>query len=203
VTQRRGRRDTLGVRWTVRGERPLYTDEWLDIRTADVELPDGRHLQHRVIRTAPGAGAAVVVGDRVLLLWRHRFITDTWGWEIPIGKIDPGETPAAAAAREVEEETGWRPGPLRPLVYTQPSSGLTDSEHHIFRADTATLIGPPTEAFESERIDWVPLADVPGLIARREIVSGTTAVALLCLLTGSETDQARPKRQRAASGDPA
>lgn len=71
-------------------------------------------------------------------MWRHRFITDTWGWEIPLGGIRPGEDPADAAAREVEEETGWRPGPLRPLVYTQPSPGLMTFEHHIFRADSAT-----------------------------------------------------------------
>ncbi len=45
----------------------------------------------------------------VLLLWRHRFITDTWGWEIPAGGIDPGETPPDAAARETLEETGWEP----------------------------------------------------------------------------------------------
>lgn len=170
------------MRWTVHGERPLYTDEWLDVRVADVELPDGRHLEHRLIRTSPGAGATVLVDGRVLLIWRHRFITDTWGWEIPIGMIEPPETPIMAAAREVEEETGWRPGPLRPLVYTQPSNGISDSAHHIFRADTATHTGAPTETIEADRIEWVPLADIPRLIHKRDIVSGTTAFALLYLL---------------------
>lgn len=44
------------MRWTVHSEKPLYEDEWLDIRLADVELPDGRHLEHRLIRTPPGVG---------------------------------------------------------------------------------------------------------------------------------------------------
>lgn len=92
------------MRWTVHSEKQLYEDEWLNIRVADVELPGGRHLEHRLIRTPPGAGAVIVVDGRVLLMWRHRFITDTNGWEIPIGKIDPGEEPAEAAARETEEE---------------------------------------------------------------------------------------------------
>jgi 8-oxo-dGTP pyrophosphatase MutT (NUDIX family) len=71
----------------------LYRDDWLDIRIADVELPDGRHLDHRWIRTPPGAGVvAVDKADRVLLIWRHRFITDAWGWEVPIGKVEEGET---------------------------------------------------------------------------------------------------------------
>ena len=64
------------MEWKVISERPLYQDEWLDIRLADIELPDGRHLAHRLIRTPPGAGVVAVDHDqRVLLIWRHRFIT--------------------------------------------------------------------------------------------------------------------------------
>ncbi|WP_248962025.1 NUDIX hydrolase [Sphaerisporangium perillae] len=172
------------MRWQVNSEEPLYTDTWLDIRVADVELPDGRHLDHRLIRTAPGAGAVVTdERRRVLLIWRHRFITDSWGWEIPIGKIEDGEESAGAAAREVEEETGWRPGPLRPLVKVQPTNGISDSVHHIFHADSATYIDQPTEGWEAERVEWVPLSDVPRLVGKGDIVSGTSMAALLYALT--------------------
>lgn len=170
------------MRWKVNSERTLYHDQWVHLVTADVELPDGRHLDHRLIRTGAGAGAVVVENSSVLLLWRHRFITDTWTWEIPVGSVNPGEIPIDAAAREVEEETGWRPGPLRPLVYTQPTPGLMNSEHHIFRTDAATYVGPPTDGFESERVEWVPLNDVRRLIDKRDIVTGTTLVALLYVL---------------------
>lgn len=171
------------MRWTVHSEKPLYEDEWLDIRLADVELPDGRHLEHRLIRTSPGAGCVTVKDGRVLPLWRHRFITDTWGWEIPTGKIDPGEDPADAAARETEEETGWRPGPLTPLLRVEPTPGISDSVHHIYLADGAEHIGLPEDDFESDRVNWVPLADVPTLISRGEISTGTTLAALLYALT--------------------
>jgi 8-oxo-dGTP pyrophosphatase MutT (NUDIX family) len=167
------------MRWTVHSERSVYADQWLDIRIADVELPDGRHLDHRLIRTPPGAGTVVVDGRRVLLLWRHRFITGSYGWEIPIGKVGDGEDPALAAAREAEEETGWRPGPLRPLLRVEPTPGISDSVHHIYRSDGATYTGPPEDDFESERIEWIPLDVVPALIGKREIVSGTTLAALL------------------------
>jgi 8-oxo-dGTP pyrophosphatase MutT (NUDIX family) len=165
--------------WTVHGEEPLYVDEWLDIRLADVELPDGRHLRHRLIRTPPGAGCVVVKDGRVLLLWRHRFITGTYGWEIPVGKIDPGEDPADAAARETEEETGWRPGPLVPLLRVEPTPGLSDSVHHIYLADSATRIGDPEDDYESERISWLPLTGIPSLISDGQITSGTALAALL------------------------
>ncbi|WP_018351704.1 NUDIX domain-containing protein [Longispora albida] len=168
------------MKWTVHSERTLYQDQWVHLVSADVELPDGRHLDHRLMRsTAPSAGVVLLREGRVLLMWRHRFITDTWGWEIPIGGMNRGEVPVEAAARECEEETGWRPEGLRQLVYTQPSPGLMTSEHYVFLAESATYTGMPKDGFESERIEWVPLADIVTLIAKGDIVAGTTLVALL------------------------
>ncbi|RFU41943.1 NUDIX hydrolase [Actinomadura logoneensis] len=175
------------MRWTVKSEEQLYRDRWLDIRLAEVDA-GGRTLDHRLIRTPPGAGVVVIDEQRhALLLWRHRFITDTWGWEIPIGQVEDGESAAVAAARECEEETGWRPSdPLRPLLVVHPTPGISDSAHHVFQADGATYTGPPTDGWESERIEWVPLADVPGLIEQCEITSGTTATALLYALSTTQ-----------------
>ena len=168
------------MRWIVHSEKPLYNDPWLDIRLADVELPDGRHLEHRVIRTPPGAGAVVTDEHRrVLLLWRHRFITDTWGWEIPVGRAEPGEDLASAAAREVEEETGWRPGPLSPLLRIEPTPGISTSVHHLYRARSATRIGEPVDDFESSRVEWLPLDTIRDLINAGQVSSGTTLAALL------------------------
>jgi 8-oxo-dGTP pyrophosphatase MutT (NUDIX family) len=175
--------------WLVHSEKPLYTDPWLDIQVADVELPDGRHLEHRIIRTPPGAGAVVTDQHRrVLLLWRHRFITDTWGWEIPLGRAEPGEDLVAAAAREVEEETGWRPGPLTPLLRVEPTPGISSSVHHVYHADAATRIGPPEDDFESSRVEWVPLDTIPELIGAGQISSGTTLAALLYTFAQDSAD---------------
>ena len=98
--------------------------------------PVSRRFEHHVVRVPrPAVGCVVHDPDRgVLLLWRHRFITDTWGWEIPAGGVDEGESPEAAAARETLEETGWRPGPLAPLMLTyHPSNGLTNQVFHLLR----------------------------------------------------------------------
>ncbi|WP_051107866.1 NUDIX hydrolase [Actinomadura atramentaria] len=188
------------MRWTVQSEEKLYTDPWLDIRTAHVDIGKGRALDHRLIRTPPGAGV-VAVDDarRVLMIWRHRFITDAWGWEIPIGRIEDGETPAEAAAREAEAETGWRPGPLRLLLTVTPTPGISDSRHHIFRADGAEFIGEPTEDWESSRVEWVPLDDVHRLIAAGHLMSGTSLAAVLYT---HSTEPAAPPRAR-GDGPPA
>ena len=78
----------------------------------------------------------------MLLLWRHRFITDRWGWELPGGWINPGEEPAEATRREVLEETGWEPGPLTLLCSYGADVGISDARFHLYQADGATLKGP-------------------------------------------------------------
>ncbi|HZM32698.1 MAG TPA: NUDIX hydrolase, partial [Acidimicrobiales bacterium] len=98
------------MRWTIHGERALYDSEWLRLVLVDIEVPDGERFDHHVVRyPQPAAGTIVSDPERgVLLIWRHRFITDTWGWEIPAGRIEPDESPEEAAVRETVEETGWR-----------------------------------------------------------------------------------------------
>src|SRR4029450_9367445 len=111
----RSRAEERAMQWKVHGERPIYTSKWVTLWLVDVELPDGQRFEHHVVRMQTVAAAAVIADQRrVLMLWRHRFITGTWGWEIPTGIVDPNETPAQTATREVEEETGWRAGPRTP-----------------------------------------------------------------------------------------
>ena len=113
------------MQWTNLSEQTVYENRWFRVNLADVVLPDGRHLDHYLIRLRAVAAATVVnEANEVLLLWRHRFITDSWGWELAAGVVEDGEDIAAAAAREMEEETGWRPGELRPLLTVEPANGL-------------------------------------------------------------------------------
>src|SRR5262249_25440907 len=116
--RRRATKEHEIMQWTVHGRRAIYENSWVSPDLVDVGLPDGQRCEQHVVRMArPVAGAAVISGSgQVLLIWRHRHVTRTWGWEIPMGRVEEGESPDQAAAREVEEETGWRPGPARLLV---------------------------------------------------------------------------------------
>ncbi|MER7396053.1 NUDIX hydrolase [Streptomyces sp. NPDC000151] len=170
------------MRWKNLKEQTVYENRWFRVNLADVELPDGRHLDHYLIRMRAVAVATVVnEANEVLLLWRHRFITDTWGWELAAGVVEDGEDVAVAAAREMEEETGWRPGPLTHLLSVEPSNGLTDARHHIYWSDRAEYVGPPEDDFESDRREWVPLKLVPDMVARGEVPAANMAAALLML----------------------
>jgi hypothetical protein len=61
----------------------------------------------------------------------------------------------------------------------EPTSGISNSVHYLYRADSATRVGAPEDDFESDRIEWVPLGNVPAMIKDGQIVSGSTLAALL------------------------
>jgi 8-oxo-dGTP pyrophosphatase MutT (NUDIX family) len=174
------------VRWIVHGERSIYESDWVSLRMVDVEIPGERRFDHHVVHLPrPASGTVVVDDDRgVLLIWRHRFITDSWGWEIPAGGLEPGETFEAAAVRETIEETGWRPGPLTQLFHFHPTIGLSDQIFMIFRADGAEHLGPPTDPAESERIEWLPLDRVRAEIQAGTVVDSLSLSGLLWLFAG-------------------
>ncbi|MFC7614857.1 NUDIX hydrolase [Actinokineospora soli] len=148
----------------------------------DVEVPGGARFEHHVIRfPRVSVGAVVVEGERVLLLWRHRFTTDTWGWEIPAGWVDPGEEPDDAVRREILEETGHRVGVVEPLIRYHPLTGISDQRYRVYIASDACREGQP-EAGESSRVEWVPVADLRNLIANGQITDGPSLTALATFL---------------------
>jgi len=172
------------VRWTVHGERAVYESPWMTVTLADVEIPGERRFEHHVLRM-PCHASGVVIEDPargVLLLWRHRFTTDTWGWEVPAGRIDPGETPVEAGEREAYEETGWRPGPLTHLTTYFPHNGTSDATFHLFRAEGATYVSEPIDTSESERVEWRTWDQIRDALAAGEVGDGLSMTALLWVL---------------------
>jgi 8-oxo-dGTP pyrophosphatase MutT (NUDIX family) len=175
--------DTGGTGWRNLGEEPVVETPWFRLRQAEVELPGGRRIDHYLLRLPPYLQTVMLDDrDRVLLLWRHRFIPDSWGWEIPSGIADPDEDLPAAAAREALKESGWEPVAPELLMRLEPAGGLTDSVAHVYLSRQAAYRGVPEADFEAERIAWVPLGEVPGLIAGGQIRAAVTAAALLFLV---------------------
>ena len=169
------------MRWTVHGERTLYESEWVRLCLADVQVPGLERFEHHIVRVPCEAAGTVVheAARGILLLWRHRFITDTWGWEIPAGRVDPGEPPEDAAVRETVEETGWRPLRVRHLITYQPTNGLSDQRFNLYMSDGAVQVGKPTDPGESERIEWVPVKEVMTIARRGEMLDGLSLTAVL------------------------
>ena len=169
--------------WRTFEERALYDNPSVWVGQVDVELPGGERFWHDVIRLHRAATMVLVDdADRVLLLWRHRFVQDRWGWELPGGLVDVDEDPAEAARRELEEETGYRAGRVEHLITFQPRAGTVDGEHFAFVGRDPQRVSEPAEVDEAARVEWVPLASVPRMIAAGEIWNAGSLVALLRFL---------------------
>jgi 8-oxo-dGTP pyrophosphatase MutT (NUDIX family) len=174
--------------WIIHGERVIDDTRRAVLSVADVELPDGVRFEQYVLRL-PAAAMVVVLDDkdRVLMMWRHRFILDRWVWELPGGYLDPDEDPAVCAVREVEEETGWRPRSMEPLVTFQPLVGTIDQVNVVYLARGADHTGGTPDINEAERLAWIPLGEIQQRISAGEIVGAGSVSGLLTVLLARAT----------------
>lgn len=175
--------------WKVFGERPIYENRWVTVAKADIQTPDGERFEHHKVYL-PAAAMTAMVDDRnrVFMMWRHRFVSDTWNWELPGGLVDDAEDPAVTAAREILEETGYRPkGTLEHVASFEPMIGTVTSPHHVYVARGVEYVTEPTEVNEAQRTAWVPLTEIPNLIASGEIANSGTLIAVLHLLATEGT----------------
>jgi ADP-ribose pyrophosphatase len=128
----------------------------------------------------PGAAAVLpfVGPDRILLIRQYRFAAKEVIWEVPAGKLDPGEAPAACAARELEEETGFRPGRIEVLGRLLTTPGFTDECIHLFSAHDLVAGRTAREPAELIEVHEIPLARAFEMVERGEIIDGKTIAAL-------------------------
>lgn len=174
----------VSTQWTIHGEKLVDENRHIRLSTVDITLPDGVSFTQYVVAMPPAAMTLAVNDQReVLLMRRHRFIIDRWVWELPGGYVDGAEDIEAAAAREVEEETGWRPRAMEHMVTFQPAIGSVDQPQIIYLARGADLTDTPPDINEAQEIRWWPLEEAVNMIERGEIVGASTVVAVYRALT--------------------
>jgi ADP-ribose pyrophosphatase len=101
--------------------------------------------------------------------------------EIPAGKLNPGEDPAVAAGRELEEETGWTAGRLEKLTSLLTTPGFCDEVLHIYLATDLTPCPGGHRREEGElgmTIHAIGLGEALDLVERGEIRDSKTIVGL-------------------------
>lgn len=173
--------------WKTFGERLVYDNRWVKVGLVDVEAPNGERWDYHVVHLARIA-IALIVNDRdeVLMLWRYRFATDQWGYELLGGMVDDGEDSAATAAREAAEESGWRPaGEPTHLVSFEPLPGQVTAPVDVYLWREAEYVGEPTDTEEIGLVEWVSLDRVIDLAQRRELLGSGTLVSLLYYMTAN------------------
>ena len=135
-----------------------------------------------IVRHGHGVAVLVSRGREVLGVRQFRPAIGRATWEVPAGLIEPGETPAEAAARELAEEARLQ-GELRELTSLYASPGFTDERVHLFELVEPRPAYLPRGAGEELELEWRDAAEMwRAIAAGSEATSGVSLVALRHLL---------------------
>lgn len=136
----------------------VFRGRVVEVGVETVRLPNGRECNLEIIRH-PGGAAAVVLDalGQVCLLRQYRHAGNGWLWELPAGKLDPGEDPFSTARRELIEEAGVEATTWRPLGQMLSSPGVFTEVIHLYLGEDLTPRPLAHEGDEVIEVHWLPL----------------------------------------------
>ncbi|HSC94646.1 MAG TPA: NUDIX hydrolase [Burkholderiales bacterium] len=160
--------------------RTVYRGRLLHVLEDRVRVPDGRLARREYVRH-PGAVAMVPFLDptTVVLVRQYRYPLARHFYEVPAGKIDPGETPLQTARRELREECGYRAARWRHLTTIHPCIGYSDERIELYLARGLTHVGHAPD--DGELIEVVPMKLAAALrwVRAGKITDEKTVIGLL------------------------
>ncbi len=168
--------------WQVlQSETLLERAPWLRVESQTVRLPNGHVIAEYLLTPSRDYSMIVALTDTqdVLLVRQYRLAAGKVLSEIPAGTLHPGEDPRECAIRELQEETGYKPGKLEAIggIYVAP--GYTTEYIHLFLATELVESKLALDDDEFVEVDHVPFKDALAMIERGEMVDGKSNVALL------------------------
>ena len=157
----------------------IHSGRIIDVSTERLLYNNGREYDLDFVRH-PGAAAVVAVdaAGRVCLVRQYRHGITDFLWEIPAGKLDPGEAPQVCAVRELAEETGVSAKRWTSLGQFLPAPGIFTEVIHLYLARDLVVGAAAPDADEELELQWLPIAAAIGMVLRGEWNDGKTALGL-------------------------
>jgi len=160
--------------------RRVYEGKIVRLDVDEVERADGSHATWEVVRHGGSVAVLPVLDDgRVVLIRQYRYGVGEEVWEVPAGRLDPGETPEQAARRELVEEVGLQARKLTPLVTLHTTPGFCDEVIHVFRATDLETVPPRPDEDERITAHTLELAEARSRVEKSPVRDAKTLVALL------------------------
>lgn len=157
----------------------IYKGKVVTLTLETVTLPNGATVELEVVRH-PGAAAIVPMKDErtVILIRQFRLAAGGYIYEIPAGKLHPGEDPRLCAERELEEEIGYCAGKIERLETFFTAPGFTDEVMHLFLATGLTKTKQNLDHDEVIEVIEMPLEEAIARIRDGTIRDAKTIVGL-------------------------
>jgi 8-oxo-dGTP pyrophosphatase MutT (NUDIX family) len=158
----------------------VFSGRVITVSKEKVLLPNGNLADYEIVHH-PGGAAVVAVDEdqRVCLLHQFRPAAGGWVWELPAGRLEPGEPPALTARRELVEEAGREAAQWQDLGPMLSSPGVFDERIHLYLAQGLTAVPEQHEPHEVLEVHWVDLTTALDRAMNGELVDSKTIVGLL------------------------
>ncbi len=165
--------------------RRVYTGRVISLDVDLVRFPDGSTGELEMIRHSGASAVVPFLSDpagedpQILLIRQYRYAAGEYLYEIPAGRLEPGEAPDACARRELLEETGCRCERVEPLFTMFTTPGFTDERIHLFLARGLTMGAAQREPDEFLEVEQMALSRALSMVEAGAIKDAKTALALL------------------------
>ena len=160
--------------------KDVFDGRIVKVHVDDVRLPNGQEALREVVDHVDGAAVlAMDEENRVLVVRQYRYVFGRVLAELPAGKLDPGEDPAAGALRELKEETGAEPEIFLPLGKIIPAPGCYGEVLNLFLARGLKFSQQHLDPDEFLHVERVPFNEMVHRCVNGEIDDAKTVAAVL------------------------
>lgn len=154
----------------------------ITLYAGEVELDNGNLAYREVISHTGGVVVVPVLGDQVVLIRQYRIALEKDILELPAGRLEPDESPLNCGVRELEEEIGYRADKMVLATEYYSSVGFANEKAYVFLAFDLRKTERNPDEDERIHIEHYPLAEIEGMLNRKEIEDAKTIIGLRELL---------------------